>query len=55
MARQLLLLNCISSFSLSPPNRVPQVTNTAGVGGVLLFTNTPNPTTNNFWRVRSVP
>jgi alpha-tubulin suppressor-like RCC1 family protein len=43
------------SFSLSPPNWVPQVTNTAGAGGVLVFTNTPNPATNNFWRVRSVP
>jgi hypothetical protein len=55
MARQLLLLNCISSFSLAPPNWMPQVTNSAGAGGVLVFTNTPNSTTNNFWRVRSVP
>jgi hypothetical protein len=44
------------SFSLSPPvNWVPQVTNPAGAGGVLVFTNTPNIATNNFWRVRSVP
>jgi alpha-tubulin suppressor-like RCC1 family protein len=43
------------SFSLSPANWVPQVTNPAGAGGVLVFTNTPNPATNNFWRVRSVP
>jgi hypothetical protein len=43
------------SFSLSPANWVPQVTNPAGAGGVLVLTNTPNPATNNFWRVRSVP
>ncbi len=43
------------SFALAPLNWVPQVTNPAGVGGVLMFTNTPNPATNNFWRVRSVP
>jgi alpha-tubulin suppressor-like RCC1 family protein len=43
------------SFSLSPPNWLPQVTNPAGLGGVLLFTNTPDPTTNNFWRIRYVP
>ena len=43
------------SFSLSPANWVPQATNPAGAGGVLVFTNTPNPTTNNFWRIRSVP
>ena len=44
------------TFNLSPPvNWVPQVTNPADPSGVLLFTNTPNPTTNNFWRIRSVP
>jgi hypothetical protein len=42
------------TFNLAPANWVPQATNPAGVGGVLLFTNTPNHTTNNFWRVRSV-
>jgi len=41
--------------SLAPPNWVPQLTNPAGVGGVLVFTNTPDATTNNFWRIRSVP
>jgi hypothetical protein len=46
-------LDC--SFSLSPANWVSQVTNPAGAGGVLVFTNTPDPTTNNFWRIRSVP
>jgi alpha-tubulin suppressor-like RCC1 family protein len=44
-----------NTFSLSPANWVPQATNPAGVGGVLVFTNTPDPTTNNFWRIRSVP
>jgi len=46
-------LDC--SFSLSPTNWVPQVTNPAGAVGVLVFTNTPDPATNNFWRIRSVP
>jgi alpha-tubulin suppressor-like RCC1 family protein len=43
------------SFSLSPANWVPQATNPAGAGGILVFTNTPDATTNNFWRIRSVP
>ncbi len=43
------------SASLSPANRVPQATNPAGAGGVLVFTNKPDLTTYNFWRVRSVP
>jgi len=43
------------SFSLSPADWVPLVTNPAGAGGVLLLTNVPNKATNNFWRIRSVP
>jgi alpha-tubulin suppressor-like RCC1 family protein len=43
------------TFSLSPPNWVPQATNPAGAGGALIFTNTLNPAYNNFWRIRSVP
>ena len=43
------------SFSLAPANWVPQVTNPAGAGGVLVLTNMPNTASNNFWRVRSVP
>jgi hypothetical protein len=44
------------TFDLSPViNWVPQLTNPAGAGGILIFTNTPVPTTNNFWRIRSVP
>ena len=43
------------SVSLSPDNWVPQATNPAGAWGVAVFTNTPDPTTNNFWRIRSVP
>ena len=43
------------SFSLSPANWIPQVTNPADANGNLIFTNTPDPTTNNFWRIRSVP
>ena len=43
------------SVSLVPANWVPQVTNPAGAGGALVFTNTPNAATNNFWRIRSVP
>jgi hypothetical protein len=41
--------------SLSPPNWIPQATNPAGPFGVLVFTNAPDPATNNFWRIRSVP
>ena len=40
---------------LSPANWLPQATNPADSGGVLVFTNTPDNTTNNFWRIRSVP
>lgn len=44
------------TFNLSPPiNWVPQLTNAADPSGVLVLTNTPVSTTNNFWRVRSVP
>ncbi len=43
------------SFSLSPANWVPQVTNPADSSGALVFTNTPDATTNNFWRIRSAP
>jgi alpha-tubulin suppressor-like RCC1 family protein len=43
------------SFTLSPPTWIPQQTNPAGGGGALVFTNTPVVTTNNFWRIRSVP
>jgi hypothetical protein len=43
------------SFSLSPANWVPVITNPADVNGNLVFTNAPDPTTNNFWRIRSVP
>jgi hypothetical protein len=44
-----------SSVSLSPANWIPQATNQADALGNLIFTNTPNPATNNFWRIRSVP
>jgi hypothetical protein len=43
------------SFSLSPADWLPQATNAADAGGALVFTNTPDPATNNFWRVRFVP
>ena len=43
------------SFNLAPINWVPQTTNPAGAAGNVVFTNTPNPATNNFWRIRSVP
>jgi alpha-tubulin suppressor-like RCC1 family protein len=41
--------------SLSPPNWIPQLSNLAGSFGALVFTNPPDATTNNFWRIRSVP
>jgi hypothetical protein len=43
------------SSSLTTPNWLPLVTNTAPSGGVLVITNTPDTTVNNFWRIRSVP
>lgn len=43
------------SFSLSPPNWIPELTNTANSFGALVFTNVLDPATNNFWRVRFVP
>jgi ribosomal protein L27 len=43
------------SSSLSQPDWVSLVTNTAPVGGVLVMTNTPDTSKNNFWRIRSVP
>jgi len=41
--------------SLSPANWLPVATNPATSYGALAFTNTPDPTKNNFWRIRSVP
>jgi alpha-tubulin suppressor-like RCC1 family protein len=43
------------SFSMAPPDWVPQSTNPANSFGALVFTNTPNAAINNFWRIRSVP
>ena len=42
------------SSSLGQPDWVSLVTNTAPVGGVLLMTNTPDTSKNNFWRIRAV-
>ena len=44
-----------STFNLSPANWMPLGTNPAGADGVLVFANTPDAATNNFWRIRSVP
>ena len=44
------------TFNLLPPiNWTPQSTNATDANGVLLLSNTPVSTTNNFWRIRSVP
>ena len=44
------------AFNLALPiNWFRQETKTMTISGVLTFTNTPVPGTNNFWRVRSVP
>jgi hypothetical protein len=42
------------TFNLTTPNWVPQATNYSGTGGAVVFINTPNPATNNFWRIRYV-
>jgi len=43
------------SSSLTNPKWVSLVTNTAPNGGILVMTNTPDTSMNNFWRIRSVP
>ena len=44
------------TFNLAPPiHWVPQLTNPAYPSGLLILTNTPVPTTNNFWRIRFAP
>jgi uncharacterized delta-60 repeat protein len=44
------------SFSLSPPVQWgPQLTNPAGLDAIAIFTNSAIGTTNNFWRIRSMP
>jgi hypothetical protein len=43
------------SPSLAPANWTAQTTNSTDSKGALVFTNTPDVTTNNFWRIRSVP
>ncbi len=43
------------STALAQHEWVPQVTNSPGPNGELVFTVTPDPTVNNFWRIRSVP
>jgi hypothetical protein len=43
------------TFNLVSTNWMPQTTNRADSVGVLVLTNTPDATTNNFWRIRSVP
>jgi hypothetical protein len=45
----------VCAYEDASHNWLPQVTNPAGAGGVLVFTNMPNTASNNFWRVRSVP
>ena len=42
------------SISLIRANWVPQITNHADALGVLVLTNTPDPNSNNFWRIRLV-
>jgi len=43
------------TLGLLPPVWTPQETNLTSISGLLIFTNTPIPSTNNFWRIRSVP
>jgi hypothetical protein len=41
--------------SVSPANWIPQATNATSSFGTLVFINPPDATTNNFWRICSVP
>jgi hypothetical protein len=43
------------TFSLSPPLWVPLATNQTLGSGLMVFTNSPEPATNNFWRIRLAP
>jgi hypothetical protein len=43
------------TFNLAPVSWEPQTTNPADSFGIFLITNMPVTTTNNYWRVRSVP
>jgi alpha-tubulin suppressor-like RCC1 family protein len=43
------------SSNLASPTWMPLLTNAAPTGGVLVITNTPDTSVNNFWRIRSVP
>jgi hypothetical protein len=43
------------TLSLSPAVWLPVMTNPAAANGYLLFTNSPQPDTNSFWRTRHVP
>ncbi len=43
------------AHNLLPADWVAQSTNPADGGGMLMFTNSPDLTTNHFWRIRSVP
>jgi alpha-tubulin suppressor-like RCC1 family protein len=43
------------SSTLTTPKWLPQTTNSANDVGVLVITNTPDKSANNFWRIRSVP
>ena len=43
------------TFKLAPANWLPQVTNPADGSGAVVFSNTPVASTNNFWRILSVP
>jgi len=43
------------AFSPLSPVWISQATNPARAGSTLIFTNSPDPTTNNFWRIRSAP
>jgi len=42
------------TFNLATPNWVPQATNYLDNLGILVFTDTPDAKTNNFWRIRYV-
>jgi len=43
------------TYTLLPTVWVPQTTNAADSVGLLVLTNAPNPATNNFWQIRTVP
>ena len=52
---RLALAGFLTASGASASHAATFCVNPAGTGGVLVFTNTPDATSDNFWRIHSVP